>query len=68
MSAAKKYDGAIEQPGPFTASIEAMWQQGMGTLIKVFSYNVAKMIMSLQDCLCNPRRFESVKDLDSNNP
>jgi hypothetical protein len=29
--------------------MEAMWQQGIDTLTKVFSYSVAEMIMLFQD-------------------
>jgi hypothetical protein len=47
--AEKKYYGAIERPSPFTASMEVMWQQGIDTLARVFSYNVAEMIMFFQN-------------------
>jgi hypothetical protein len=64
--AGKKYYNVIERPGPFAASMEAMWQQGIDTLAKMFSCNVAEMIMLFQDYLYNLRQFDSVKDLYSN--
>jgi hypothetical protein len=67
-SAGKQYWGAIERPSPFAISMEAMSQQGINTLVKVFSYDVAEMIRLLQDYLYNPRQFDSVKDLYSNCP
>jgi hypothetical protein len=45
--------------------MEAMWQQGIDTLAKVFSYNVAETVMLFQDYFYNPRQFDSVKDLYS---
>jgi regulator of sigma D len=46
--------------------MEAMWQQGIDTLAKVFSYNVIEMMMLFQDSLYNPRQCDSMKDQCSN--
>jgi hypothetical protein len=46
--------------------MEAMWQQGIEILAKVFSYDVAEMIKLFQDDLYNPCQFDSVKGLYSN--
>jgi hypothetical protein len=62
----EKYYGATERPSPFAASMEIMWQQGIGPLTKAFSYNVDEMVMSFQDYLSNPCQFDSAKDLSSN--
>jgi hypothetical protein len=48
--------------------MEAMWQQGIDTLVQVFSCNVAEMIMLFQDCFYNRCQFDSVKDGCSNDP
>jgi hypothetical protein len=64
----KKYSGAIARPSRFPASMEAMWQHGIDTLAKVFSYNVTEMIGLFQDYLYHPRQFDSVKDRYSNDP
>jgi hypothetical protein len=64
----KKYCGALERPSPFTVSMEAMWQQGIDTLAKVFSHDAAEMIGLFQNYLDNPRQFDSMKDLHSNCP
>jgi hypothetical protein len=64
--AGKKYYGAIERPNQFAASMEAMWQQGIDTLAKMSSYDIAKMIRLLQDCVYNPRQCDSMRDLYSN--
>jgi hypothetical protein len=43
-----------------------MWQQGVDTLAKVFSYNIAEMIRRFQDYLYSPGRFDFGKNLCSN--
>jgi hypothetical protein len=48
--------------------MEAMRQQGIDTLAKMFSYDVAEMIMFFQGYFYNPRQFDSVEDRDSNYP
>jgi hypothetical protein len=48
--------------------MEVMWQQGIDTLAKVFAFDVAEMTRLFQDYLCNPRQFDSVKDLYSEYP
>jgi hypothetical protein len=58
--------GAIERPNRFAASMEAMWQQGIDTLAKVFSYDVGQMIRLFQNDFSNPRQFDSVKDFSPN--
>jgi hypothetical protein len=60
--------GAIQRPRSFAAGMKAMWQPGIDTLAKVFSYNVAGMTELFQDYLYNPHQFDSVKDLYSNYP
>jgi hypothetical protein len=67
-TSSEKYYGAIERAKPFAASMEAMWQQNIGTLVKVFSDDVAEMIRFFQDYLYNSRQFDSAKDLSSNYP
>jgi hypothetical protein len=64
--AGKKYSGAIEPPSRLGASMEAMWQQSINTLAKVFFYDVAEITRLFQDYLYNPRQFDSMKDLCSN--
>jgi hypothetical protein len=64
--AGKRYYGAIERPSRSAASIQAICQQGINTLSKVFFYDVAEMMRLLQDYLYNPRQFDSVKDVYSN--
>jgi hypothetical protein len=68
MPAGKKHSGAIERPSPFAASMEAVLQQGIDTLAKVFYSDIAEMIRLFQDNLYNQRQFDSGKDLYSNYP
>jgi hypothetical protein len=46
--------------------MEAIWQQGINTLVKVFPYDAVDIMRLSQDDLHNPRQFDSVKDLYSN--
>jgi hypothetical protein len=64
--AGKQYYRVIERPSRFAASMEAMWQQSIDTLAKVFSDDVVEMIMLFQDCLYNSRQFDSVTNPYSN--
>jgi hypothetical protein len=45
----EKYCGAIERPSPVAVSMEAMWQQGIDTLVKVFSYGAIHVIRRSED-------------------
>jgi hypothetical protein len=47
-SAGKGYYGTIEQQSPFAVTVEAMWWQGIDTLAKMFSYDVAEIIRLFQ--------------------
>jgi hypothetical protein len=66
--AVEEYSGAIERVSPFAASMETIWQQGIDTLAKVFSYIVAEMIMFFQYYFYRPSQFAPVKDLYSTYP
>jgi hypothetical protein len=68
MPGGKKYYDAVERPSGFAASMQAMWQQGIGRLVEMFSYGVAEMITLFQDYFYIRRQFDSVKDRYSNYP
>jgi hypothetical protein len=43
--------------------MEATWQQGVKILDKTFSPDIAEMTRLFQDYSCNPRQFDSIKDI-----
>jgi hypothetical protein len=62
----KKYSGIVQRPSAFAASTAVLWKQGVDTLGKAFSYDIAQIINLFQDYFDNPRQFGSVKGLYSN--
>jgi hypothetical protein len=43
-----------------------MWKRGVTMLAKAFFCDLVEMIRPFEDCLCNRRQFDSVKNLFSN--